>query len=237
MSEAPLVAVRDVVRRYAALRPLRVQSLTINRSRIVSLTGLDAPAAEVFVGLLTGALLPDSGEIELFGHSTRAVADSDAWLKMLDGVGILTDRAVLIAQFTVEQNVAMPFTLEIDPIGPDLKPRVAALAREVGLHEAQLTTRVAEASADVLARVRLARALALGPSLLLAEHPSATLARDDVKAFAQDLARVTRAREVAVLAMTADPLFASALGGDQLTLEPATGTLRAPGRWNKLMGR
>jgi len=237
MNDAPLVVVRDVVRSYAALRPLRVRALTIARGQIVSLTGFDAAAAEVFVGLLTGALLPDSGAIELFGRSTHDVADSDAWLKMLDGVGILTDRAVLIAQFTVEQNIAMPFTLEIDPVAADLRPRVAALAREVGLPDTHFATRVAEAPAPVLARVRLARALALDPALLLAEHPSATLPRDEVKPFAQDLTRVARARGVAVVAMTADPLFASALGGDQFTLDPATGALRAPNLWNKLLGR
>ena len=65
----------------------------------------------MLVGLLTGALLPDAGDVQLFGKSTRDVGDSDAWLAMLDGVGILTDRAVLIEQFTVEQNIAMPFTL------------------------------------------------------------------------------------------------------------------------------
>jgi ABC-type transporter Mla maintaining outer membrane lipid asymmetry ATPase subunit MlaF len=237
MSEAPLVVVRDVVRSYAALRPLRVQSLALARNQIVSVTGLDAAAAEVFVGLLTGALLPDTGEIELFGHSTRDVTDSDAWLKMLDGVGILTDRAVLIAQFTVKQNVALPFTLEIDPVAPDLAARVAALAREVGLSETDLTARVGTAPAKVVARVRLARALALDPSLLVAEHPSATLAREDVKAFAHDLAQVTRARGVAVLAMTADPLFAGVLGGEQLTLDPATGALRPQRTWTSLFRR
>ena len=94
----------------------------------MSIGGLDAAAAELFVGLVTGALLPDSGDIELFGHSTRDVADSEAWLAMLDGVGIITDRAVLIAQFSVEQNLAMPFTLEIDPVAAELRPRVIALA-------------------------------------------------------------------------------------------------------------
>jgi ABC-type lipoprotein export system ATPase subunit len=156
---------------------------------------------------------------------------------MLDGVGILTDRAVLIAQFSVEQNIAMPFTLEIDPVTPDLSARVAALAREVGLPETHLPTRVAEAPPAVLARVRLARALALDPALLLAEHPSATLPRDEVRAFAEDLTRVARARAVAVVAMTADPLFAGALGGDQFTLDPATGALRTPSLWNKLLRR
>jgi predicted ABC-type transport system involved in lysophospholipase L1 biosynthesis ATPase subunit len=88
-----------------------------------------------------------------------------------------------------------------------------------------------------VARVRLARALALDPSLLVAEHPSATLAREDVKAFAHDLAQVTRARGVAVLAMTADPLFAGVLGGEQLTLDPATGALRPQRTWTSLFRR
>jgi ABC-type transporter Mla maintaining outer membrane lipid asymmetry ATPase subunit MlaF len=237
MTGAPLVAVRDVVRNYAALRPLRVQALTIERGRIVSVSGLDAAAAEVFVGLLTGALLPDSGQIELFGHATGAVADSDAWLKMLDGVGILTDRAVLIAQFSVEQNIAMPFSLDIDPVAPELKPRAAALAAEVGLAAEDLNTRVAEAPPGTVARVRLARALALDPVLVLAEHPSATLPRDEVKAFARDLGRVARARNLAMLAMSADPAFTSALGGHQLTLEPATGLLRPQRTWANLFGR
>ena len=111
------------------------------------------------------------------------MADSDAWLAMLDGVGIITDRAVLIGQFSVEQNMAMPFTLEIDPVAADVRPRVAALADAVGLVPADLTTRIAEAGGDVQARVRVARALALEPRVLLAEHPTAGVAAPRGEAF------------------------------------------------------
>lgn len=233
----PLIEVRGLVKSYQALRPLRIEALSLGAGDIVSLGGLDAPAAELLVGLLTGALLPETGEIRLFGRSTRDVADSDAWLAMLDGVGIMTDRAVLIAQFTVEQNIAMPFTLEVDPIADDMRPRVRQLAEEVGLPPEQSDTPIAQATPDVQARVRLARALALNPSLVLAEHPSATLPRDTVRAFAMDVARIARARTLGVLAVTADPIFARALGGRALTLDPATGAIRAGGRWTRLFRR
>jgi ABC-type sugar transport system ATPase subunit len=105
-----LVAVRGLVKNYAGLRPLRLQSLDVQPGQVVSIVGLDAQAAEVFVGLLTGALLPDEGGIRLFEQSTAAVSDTEAWLAMLDGVGVITERAVLIEQFSVEQNIAMPFT-------------------------------------------------------------------------------------------------------------------------------
>jgi ABC-type lipoprotein export system ATPase subunit len=231
---APILAVRDLVKNYQALRPLRIQTLTLNRGDVVSLGGLDAPAAEMLVSMLTGAMLPDSGEIQLFGQSTRALTDTDAWLAMLDGVGIVTDRAVLISQFSVEQNVAMPFSLAVDPLAPELRPRVAQLAGEVGLAPSDLAMSVAQVGPERQARVRLARALALSPAILLMEHPSATLPRDTVKAFGADVRRVAHARNLAVLAVSADDAFVSALGGQFLTLEPATGELKPASKWHRL---
>jgi putative ABC transport system ATP-binding protein len=232
----PLVSVRGVSKDYQALRPLRVQSLQVRRGAVLSLMGLDAQAAEMLVGLLTGAVLPDEGEIHLFGRSTRAVTDSEAWLAMLDEVGIVTDRAVLIAQFSVEQNIAIPFTLQVDPVAEEVQPRVRQLAEEAGLAAADLPRRVAESPPEVVARVHLARALALGPALLIAEHPSASLPREAVADYARDLARIARGREMAVLALTADRVFAGALGGETLTHEPATGALRTASVWRKIFG-
>jgi predicted ABC-type transport system involved in lysophospholipase L1 biosynthesis ATPase subunit len=228
-----IVSVRDLVKDHAALRPLRIQQLEVEAGQIVSLVGLDASSAEVLVGLLTGALLPDSGDVRLFDKSTRSVDDSEAWLAMLDGVGIVTERAVLIDQFTVAQNIAMPFTLEVDPIAADVRPQVEELAREVGIDAALWETAVGRAGAEAKTRVRLARALALGPRLLLAEHPSATLPRDAVERVASDVARIARARHLAVLTITADAAFARALGGDLLTHQPATGALSTPSVWRR----
>ena len=235
-SAAPLIRLAGVSKTYQALRPLRIESLEVTAGDIVSIAGVDAAAAELLVGLVTGALLPDTGEVELFGRSTRDVADSDAWLAMLDGVGIITDRAVLIAQFTVEQNLAMPFTLEIDPVAEDVRPRVAALADTVGLRPEHRAARIAETPAEVQARVRLARALALQPRVLLAEHPSATLPRAAVAEFAAVLRAVAEKDRLAVVAITADPAFADALGGTRLALDGATGELRRPSTWRKLFG-
>ena len=47
-------------------------------------------------------------------------------------------------------------------------------------------------------RVHLARALALGPKLLIAEHASAPLPRQTVAAFGADLARAAQSRGLAL---------------------------------------
>ena len=226
---APLVEFVGVVKAYQALRPLRLADLRVAPGSIVSVGGIDALAAEVLVNLMTAATRPDAGEVRLFGTSTAAIDDYEGWLRMLDGLGLLTDRAVLLGQCTVAQNLALPLTIAIDPIDPQVLPHVRALAGEVGIAEAHLDRRVQDAPDEVVQRVRLGRALALGPRLLVAEHPSASLPREAVAPFARDLAAIAVRRGLGVLAVTADRDFARALGGATLTLDPASGVLARPG--------
>ena len=224
-----LLEFRGVEKHYQALRPLRLADLRVDAGAIVSIAGIDAQGAEVLVNLLTAALRPDTGEVRLFGRSTADIDDYDAWLSMLDGLGLVTDRAVLLGQCTVAQNLALPLTLEIEPIRADVVPIVEALAAEVGIVPAAVGAPVQGADPAVVQRVRLGRALALGPRLVVAEHPTASLPRDAVTAFARDLARVVAARGAALLAISADREFIRALGGTALTLDPKTGALSRPG--------
>jgi predicted ABC-type transport system involved in lysophospholipase L1 biosynthesis ATPase subunit len=229
-----LVDIQGLVKDYGALRPVRIASLNVQPGDRIALMGLDQQAAEMFVTLVTGAALPDEGSIRLFGQATSEIPDADRWLQLLDRLGIMSDRAVLVEQYSAAQNIAMPFTLELEPIAPDVRPRVGALALEVGLDEATLEAPVARATPLVQARVRLARAVALEPTLLLAEHPSASLPRDEVAAFARDLARVAAARGIGVVAISADRDFIRAFDGTPLIVEPATGRVRKQSFWEKL---
>ena len=77
---APLLEVSGLVKDYQALRPLRIHAFTLVAGDIVAVSGLDAIAAQTFVNLVTGATLPDSGDIALFGQSTKVITDGAAWL-------------------------------------------------------------------------------------------------------------------------------------------------------------
>ena len=225
----PLLDVRDLVKDHQALRPLRIKNLSVASGDVLAVSGLDAAAAETFVHLVTGATLPDSGDVVLFGHNTRAITDGDAWLKSLDGVGMVTSRGIVIEMFTVLQNIAMSFTLEVDPIDPAVLPEATALARDVGFGDSTLDLPAGRTSPDAHMRIHLARALALGPRLLIAEHPSALLARNSVAAFGEDLSRLARSRGLGLLALTADDALAKSLGGQRLELNAATGELKQTG--------
>ena len=86
---AALFDIRLLVKDYQGLRPLRVRELSVSPGRVLSLAGFDAAAAEIFVHLVTGAALPDEGDISLFGTNTRHIQDAEAWLHSLDGLGLV----------------------------------------------------------------------------------------------------------------------------------------------------
>ena len=68
---APVLELVDISKDYRALRPLRIQQLLVGPGEAVALLGLDLAAAEVFVNLATGAMLPDRGHVKLFGRATQ----------------------------------------------------------------------------------------------------------------------------------------------------------------------
>lgn len=233
MSE-PLLEMAGVEKDYRTLRPLRVRQLTVRPGDVFSISGIDMLGAETFVHLVTGATLPDAGDVTLFGRNTRGITDSEAWLKSLDGVGMITARGVLIEAFTVLQNIALSLTLVVDPIDPRVIPQAGALARDAGIAANLFDVPVGKTASDIKMRVHLARALALGPKLLIAEHPSAALSRDSVAGFGGDLGNAARTRGLGLIAITADDSLAKAVGGTRLELVAATGELRTLSRIRRL---
>jgi ABC-type transporter Mla maintaining outer membrane lipid asymmetry ATPase subunit MlaF len=215
---------------YGALRPLRVQSLRVAQAERVAIAGIDAPGAEIMVNLVTGASLPEEGEIRVFGRRTADVADGDAWLASLDRFGIVSERAVMLEGATLAQNLALPFTLEIDPVSADTRARVTHLAAECDIAPEWLDQPAGELPPGVRVRAHLVRALALGPELLLMEHPTATLPEADGPAFGAVVRRVCAARALTTLMISMDAPFSAAAADRALALEPATGALKDQSR-------
>ena len=224
------VILKNVEKQYGGLRPLRVRDLRIPGGRVTMLIGLDRPAAEVFVNLITGAALPETGEVITLGRPTQEIADSDEWLSFVERIGIVSDRIVLLEAMTVAQNLAISFDLALDPVPPDIRVRVEALAAEVGIDPSVLDTRIADAPPLLRSRVYLGRALALDPAILVLEHPTANLPQAVATEYAHAVKRVSEKRLLTTVGLLMDEKFANATGGRVLYWQPATGEVRAPSR-------
>jgi ABC-type transporter Mla maintaining outer membrane lipid asymmetry ATPase subunit MlaF len=226
----PVLELTDVSKAYGGLRPLRIQQLKVAAGERVSILGFDQPMAEVFVNLVTGATLPDRGTVAAFGRPTSAIVDSAEWLTSVDRFGIVSDRAVLLEGMTVLQNLALPYTLDIEPPADDTRMQAERLAQEVGLPVALWSARIADLDGAARVAVRIARALALDPPILLLEHPTAMVDRAGVAALGSTIHDVSERRSAAVVALTVDQVFADSLSGRTFQLEPATGRLTERGR-------
>jgi len=230
MTDAPVLRITKVRKQYNALRPLRLNELVVAAGERVALSGLDAGAAEVLVNLVTGASVPDEGDVQVLGHSTASIANGDEWLASLDRYGIVSPRAVLLDAATVLQNLAMPLTLQIDPLPDDAAAAATALAREAGIDDEYLNRPIAGLPASVALRAHLVRAVILGPALLILEHPTATLNTGEGKAFGEAVARVAGARSLAAVMVSEDADFADAAASRRLALHAASGDLKVQRR-------
>ena len=227
-----LLRLRGVSKDYRSLRPLRIAELDLPPGRSLALLGFDQTMAEVLVDLITGAILPDSGEVVAFGQHTSSIADPGSWLSTLDQFGLFTDRAVLVEQFTVEQNLALPLSITVEDMTPEIRARVAELASEIGLAN-ELRRQAGVLGPALRARIRLGRALAIAPRVLVAEHPNATLSAQEASALGTDMARIIETRGIASIVLTADESFARAVSKEILVLEPATGALKPASSWRR----
>lgn len=221
----PLV-LKDVEKQYGGLRPLRLRELRVPAGRVTMIVGFDRPAAEVFVNLITGASLPDKGEVRSLGRSTSAIANSDEWLAFVERFGIVSDRIVLLEAMTVAQNLAISFDLNLEPVPPEIMARVVVLAAEAGIDAARLETRVADARPLLRSQIYLARALALDPAVLVLEHPTANLSPDEAKEYAAIVRKAAAQRRLTTIGLLMDENFAKATGGRLLKWQPATGEVR-----------
>jgi putative ABC transport system ATP-binding protein len=227
---APALELENVSKNYHGLRPLRLGRLVLARGQRLAISGLDAAAAEVLVELITGAALPDQGTICIYGRRTTDIDGSDAWLAWLDQFGIVSHRAVLLEGSTVAQNLALPFTLDIDPIEAGTLARVRTLAAETAVG-GSLDAPVAGLSAASRMKIHLGRALALDPALLLLEHPTVNFAKGEARAFGELVAGVAKKRSLPVLTISDDVDLTRAVAERRFTLEPATGALSPTRRW------
>lgn len=225
-SAAAVLEIRQVSKSYNALRPLRITGLRVTEGERVSIGGVDAGVGELLVNLITGASVPDAGEIVVFGRSTTDIATGDDWLDWLERFGIVSPRGVLLEGSTLLQNLAMPYTLEIDPVPAPVEERVRELAALCGVDASRWLGVIAgQLPADVRVRAHLIRSLALDPALIVVEHPTADVEPAARQRLAADIARASSARGVTAVVLTNDDGFAKAVAPRNLRLHGATGEL------------
>src|ERR1700678_1889801 len=173
-SAAAAVAVENLHKSFGLQKVLNGVSLTVNRGETLAVLGRSGTGKSVLLRIIIGLQKPDSGSVHIHGQEITCL-DLDQLGEIRKKMGFLFQHAALYDSLTVEQNVAFPLQHHKREMSKsEQNDRAKELLAEVGM-EGHLEKMPSDLSGGMQKRVGLARALALGPDILLLDEPTAGL--------------------------------------------------------------
>lgn len=192
MTPQPLLELTDVGFAHGRTPALQGVSLTVAPGEVVAVTGPSGCGKSTLLMLAAGVLRAADGRVCIAGQDVGSLDDAERARLRRRRVGLVLQYGQLVPDLPVLDNVALPLLLEgVRPA--TARARAAEWLARVGADPAGEQW-PAELSGGQAQQVAAARALVAGPSLLLADEPTASL---DARAGGELLdLLVTATREV-----------------------------------------
>ena len=137
------------------------------------LLGRSGTGKSVTLRHIVGLVRPDSGHVFVEGRDVTRLASREM-AAVRKHMGFLFQNAALFDSMSVGENVAFPMRRHTDWSETDIRDRATRKLEDVGLAQ-EFDKMPADLSGGMKKRAGLARAMALDPSILLVDEPSAGL--------------------------------------------------------------
>ena len=207
MSEAPLVRLRGVTRRYgqgeAEVQALRGIDLDVRAGEFVAVMGPSGSGKSTAMNILGCLDVPTDGHYEFQGVAVERLSREQRALLRRHFLGFVFQGFNLLPRTTALENVELPLVYRGEPAARRHAAARAALA-QVGLSGREDHT-PAELSGGQQQRVAIARAIVTRPAVLLADEPTGNL---DTQTSEEIMALITRLNVeqcITVLMVTHEP--------------------------------
>jgi ABC-type lipoprotein export system ATPase subunit len=214
-----LVEARGVTRRFGLETALERVDATFSPGVLSVVTGPSGSGKSTLLALLAGLDTPDEGEI-VVGGVVLSTLDREARAAFRrEHIGVVGQTPGLSGILSARENVELVLGVRgID--GVEAHERAMDALAIVGLadHAARAVDRL---SAGERERVALARAIAAGPGVLVADEPTARLDSATTIAIGGLLVDLAREHGTTVICATHDPLLVT-LAGAELALRRTT---------------
>ena len=172
MSEV-IISYRNVEKSFGNNQIYQDVTLDILRGETICIIGGSGMGKSVMMKMLVGLLLPDSGEIQVFGKSIIGLKPNQ-WLEIRRRVAMLFQGGALFDSLTVGDNIQYPMIEHQWGGRSKREKRVAEVLEMVGLDRIE-NLYPSEISGGMKKRVALARAIAVEPEVLLYDEPTTGL--------------------------------------------------------------
>ena len=174
----PLIQLRDVTRTYQSaagdFTALSGVNLSIDRGEFVAIVGQSGSGKSTLLNLLAGIDRPTRGEITVGATAVHALRERDLPSWRGRTIGIVFQFFQLLPTLTSLENVMLPMDFCGTYQGHERRARALALLDRLGVAD-QANKLPSTLSGGQQQRVAVARALANGPDVLLADEPTGTL--------------------------------------------------------------
>ena len=177
-----------------------VPGFTLGPGEHLALRGESGSGKTTFLNLIAGILAPDEGSIVIDGSDMAALGEHRRDLLRAASIGYIFQTFNLLQGYSCLENVmlGMTFGARAD------KGRALALLERVGLSD-RLGHRPRQLSSGQQQRVAVARALAKGPKLVLADEPTGNLDRRNSREALELIRETCRENGAALLLVSHDP--------------------------------